>query len=53
MVFLMGQNPKCPGYNCEKNQGDKYIFKVYAYSFHHQRWLVSVRVYTMYLVQTM
>ena len=23
LVFLMSQNPKCPGYNQEKNQGDK------------------------------
>ena len=28
LVFLMGQNPKCPGYNYWKNQGDKYIFNV-------------------------
>ena len=32
----MGQNPKCPGYNKGKNQGDKvkYIFNIY--SFHYQ-----------------
>ena len=33
----MGHNPKYPGYNYWKSQGDKYIFNVYAYSFHHHR----------------
>ena len=35
LVFLMGQNPKCPGYNEGKNQGDKFKYIFDVYSFHH------------------
>ena len=37
-VFIMNQNPECPGYNKGKNQRDKlkYIFNVY--SIHHHRY---------------
>ena len=33
----MGQNPKCPGYNQGKNQGDKFKYIFELYSFLHHR----------------
>ena len=56
LVFLMGQNPKCPRYNYGKNQGDKfkYIFDVYSFHHHRRCWSTFIQYLpTMYLVQRM
>ena len=56
LVFLMGQNPKCSGYNRGKNQGDKfkYIFDVYSFRHHCRRYPTLIQYLpTMYLVQRM
>ena len=56
LVFLMGQNPKCPGYNIEKNQRDKFKYIVDVYSFHNHRWCWPIFMQyspTMCLIQKM
>ena len=56
LVFLMGQNPKCPGYNWGKNQGYKfkYIFDVYSFHHHRRCWPTFIQYLSMmYFVKRM
>ena len=42
LVFLIGQNPNCPGYISRKNQGDK--LNIYFQFHHHRRcWPTFIR----------